>query len=546
MAEKFDVIVIGSGAAGLSAALSASVAKSSVCILERSDQFGGTTAMSGGVSWIPNNPLMSAVGGSDTREAALTYLNSLSLGLTNPELLETLVDTGPEVVRFIHRETSLKLHALMYPDYHPEFPGGTFGRSIAPDAFDAKTLGEYRSKLRQSPHLVLPFSMLDLDRARRDGTSSRVEDILQSTMLLDRMQNDIVTSGCALVAGLLKGTIDNGVDLRTGFRVRSLVIKDGVVRGVEGDCDGRSITLEARSGVIIASGGFDFNQQLVADFLRGPLEASIGLPFNEGDGLIMAMEAGAALGNMSEAWWTPVMQIPGEEYEGKTFFRSSSSERTLPGSIMVNRHGKRFVNESHNYNDVGRALQNFDPVEFSFTNLPAWLILHQPRLDAAAFLTRLPTDPIPNWLVSAPTIRELAAKIEVDEDALAATIERFNANTTNGHDPDFHRGESAYDQFVGNSAYEGPLKSLGAIDTPPFYAMRVYSGTLGTKGGLKTTARAEVFNVRGGTIPGLYAAGNAMAGVTGMAYAGAGGTIGPALVFGYLAGAAAAQRIGNH
>ena len=305
------------------------------------------------------------------------------------------------------------------------------------------------------------------------------------------------------------------------------------------------VAFGARRGVIIASGGYEFNQQLVNDFIRGPLEGPAGAPSNEGDGLIMAMEVGAALGNMSEAWWFPVMQIPGEEYEGKPFFRSSSSERTLPGSIIVNSQGKRFVNEAHNYNDVGRALHTFDPVKFDFTNLPAWMILHKPRLDRSAFLTRLPGDIIPSWLISAPTIRELAAKIKVDGDMLAATVARFNANAVEGQDPDFHRGESAYDRYRGDSAFEGAWRTLGAIDTPPFFAMRVYSGALGTKGGPKTTVRAEVLDVRGSPIPGLYAAGNAMAGVTGMAYGGAGGTIGPALVFGYIAGAAAAQRTGN-
>ena len=545
MSEKFDVIVIGSGAAGLAAALSAAAAGSSVCVLERSDQFGGTTAMSGGVAWIPNNPLMGEVGGSDTREAALTYLNGLSHGLTEADLLETLVDTGPEVVRFIQRETSLRLHALKFPDYHPEFAGGTFGRSIMPDAFDAKELGEYRAKLRGSPHLPIPFSALDVDRARGDGVFSEIEDILPMASLLERMQNDFVASGTALVAGLLKGALDKGCEFRTGVRVRSLVLEGGSVCGVKGESGGDTITIGARRGVIIASGGFEFNRKLVVDFLRGPMEAPTGAPSNEGDGLIMAMEVGAALGNMSETWWCPAVQLPGEEYEGRPFFRSSSNERSLPGSIMVNRRGKRFVNEAHNYNDVGRALHSFDPVEFDFTDLPAWLILHQPRLDRSAFITRLPSDPIPNWLISAPTIRELAAKIGIDGDALEATVDRFNANTANGHDPDYHRGESVYDRYRGDSGYEGAWKTLGAIDTPPFYAMRVYSGSLGTKGGPKVTSRAEVLNVRGAAIPGLYAAGNAMAGVTGMAYPGAGGTIGPALVFGYIAGAAAARRDGN-
>jgi 3-oxosteroid 1-dehydrogenase len=540
--ELFDVVVIGSGAAGLSAALGAVAAGASVCVLERSDRFGGTTAMSGGVAWVPNNHLMADVGATDSREDALTYLERLSLGRTDRTLLETYVDEGPEVIRFLDRETPLDLHGLKFPDYHPEFPGGSFGRSLMPDVFDARTLGDYRPKLRMSPHFPVPISLLDMERAGAAGVLSDMDAILPTEKLMERMQNDFVASGTALAAGLLKAAIDKGVTLRTDMRVRSLLIEDGTVVGVSVEHGGETLQIGARRGVIIASGGYEYSQDLVRDFIRGPLEAPVGSPSNEGDGLLMAMEAGAAIGNMSEAWWIPVMQIPGEEYEGRPFFRLATNERAMPGSIMVNPKGKRFVNEAHNYNDIGRAFHSFDPVTFAFENLPAWMILHQPRLDRSAFLTRFPTDPIPNWLIQAPTIRELAAKIDIDPDALEATVARFNANVAEGCDPDFHRGESAYDFFHGDNACEGAWQTLGAIDTAPFYAIRVYSGTLGTKGGPKTNERAEVLNVRGGVIAGLYAAGNAMAGVTGMAYPGAGGTIGPALVFGHIAGRAAAQR----
>ena len=379
-----------------------------------------------------------------------------------------------------------------------------------------------------------------MERAGADGVLSDMSAILPMDQLMARMGDDMVASGTALAAGLFKAVIDKGIALRSEARARSLIVENGIVTGIAVEVDGQTIQIGARRGVVIASGGFERNKVLVNDFIRGPLEAPVGSVHNQGDGLIMAMEAGAAIGNMSEAWWIPVMQIPGEDYEGEPFFRLATSERAMPGAIMVNREGKRFVNEAHNYNDIGRAFHTFDPVKFDFSNLPAWMILHQGRLDRSTWLTRFPTDPIPNWLIAASTLRELAVKIDVDPEALEATVARFNANAERGIDPDFHRGESAYDMFHGDSARAGALGTLGPIDQPPFYAMRVYSGTLGTKGGPKTNARTEVLNVRGGVIAGLFAAGNAMAGVTGMAYPGAGGTLGPALVFGHIAGRTAA------
>jgi 3-oxosteroid 1-dehydrogenase len=538
--EVYDVVVIGSGAAGLIAARSAQDAGASVCLLEAADKIGGTTAISGGLAWIPNNPLMESVGASDSREQALTYLDALSLGASNHELLEVFVDTGPEVVQFLMKKTPLTMCGLRFPDYHPEFPGATFGRSVMPDVFDARTLGELRPKLRMSPHFPLPISLLDLERAGTAGALGDASEILASETLMHRVQNDTVASGVALAGGLLKAVSDQGANIKTGARARALLTEANQILGVEVDQREATVRIGARRGVVLASGGYEHNAELVKDFLRGPLEAPIGSPSNLGDGLVMAMEVGAAISNMSEAWWIPVMQIPGEEYEGRPFFRMATNERAMPGSIMVNKKGKRFVNEAHNYNDIGRAFHAFDPVQFSFANLPAWMITHQGRLDQSAFLTRFPTDPIPNWLIQANTIRELAAKIEVDPQALEQTVARFNAQAAEGRDPDFRRGESAYDLFHGDPSRSGSFRTLGPIDKPPFYAMRVYSGALGTKGGPKTNAQAEVLSVRGGVCAGLYAAGNVMAGITGMGYPGAGGTLGPALVFGYIAGRAAA------
>lgn len=241
----------------------------------------------------------------------------------------------------------------------------------------------------------------------------------------------------------------------------------------------------------------------------------------------------------------PASHIPGEAFEGHPLFRMNSAERKLPGSIMVNRAGRRFVNECHNYNDVGRVLHDFDAVAFEFRNLPAWIVIHQGVLAAYPFLTSFPGDPAPPWLVSAPTLRELAAKIGVDGAGLEETVARFNVHAAVGRDPDFRRGESVYDHYAGDRSRSGAARTLAPLDTPPFYAIQVHAGSLGTKGGPKTSANGEVLNVRGEIVRGLYAAGNCAASFMGRAYPGAGSTLGPALTFGHLAGVAAAANHRN-
>ena len=530
-----DVVVVGSGAAALAAAVSASAGGAQVAVLERSETFGGTTAVSGGVAWIPNNHHMGEVGASDSREDALVYLRRLSLGKIDDRLLETFVDTAPEAIRFLEEKTPLRFRALKYPDYHPEFPGGKrCGRSLDPELFDGNQLGELRKAVRPSAHVPGPISIADTEAGI---------DLLDFNLIAERMQKGLMAGGNALVAALLKACADRKLELRLRTRARRLFVRDGAVVGVSAEQEGRALKVGARRGVILASGGFEWNPELCRQFLRGPLEASASPPNNEGDGLLMAMEVGAALGNMAEAWWMPLCRIPGEEYGGRDLYRLTLRERTLPGSIIVNRGGRRFVNEAHNYNDIGRSFHTFDPVAFEFPNVPAWLIFDHQYKSRYPLMTVFPGDPIPTWLPQAPTLRELASGQGIDADALEATIARFNEHARRGEDPDFRRGASVYDHYNGDGSRPGALATLGPIETPPFYALRLYAGALGTKGGPRTNEKAQVLNVRGEIISGLYAAGNAMAGITGMAYGGAGGTIGPALTFGYIAGkTASAER----
>ena len=536
IADEFDVIVIGSGSAGLSAAVSALHEGARVAVLERSSKLGGTSAVSGGVPWIPNNHHMHEVGAHDTREQALTYLKFLASDRSEEGMLETYVDAAPQVLQFLETETELRFRSMKWCDYRIEFPGGNFGRSVAPALFDGNSLGDLRAHLRPSATFVMPFTMADLE----DGI-----DILDANIMGERLAKGLVGTGNALIAGLLKAFIDKGGVLERGLRARKLLMQDGVVTGIEAERDGKLLRYGARRGIVLACGGFEWNPQLTRDMLQGPLEGPASPPGNEGDGLLMAVEAGAATANLDEAWWMPTMKIPGEEYDGEPLTRLASAELSKPGSIMVNRFGQRFVNEACNYNDLGRSFFTFDASAYEYPNLPAWLIMHRPYLDLYPVLTRFPGDPIPGWMVQADSLRELAAKIDVDPDGLEATVADFNANVAQGADPEFNRGTSLYDRYWGDRSREGALATLGPLDQGPFFACRVYAGALGTKGGPKINEHAEVLNLRGGAIPGLYAAGNVTANVMGRCYPGAGGTIGPAIVFGHIAGREAGRRLAN-
>lgn len=534
---EVDVAVLGSGASATTTAILASDNGAEVAVLERADVVGGTTALSGGVLWVPNNHHMAEAGIEDSREDALAYLNSLSLGMMDDELVGTLIDTGPEMLRYMEDNTPVSLHVFEgYPDYHPENPGGKpeGGRSLDNDLFPFEELGSWAERINHQPDAIFfPATMLEID-------TGQVEAIPQE-VLEARRARDMRSTGQALAGSLIKGCLDREIPVHTVTRARELILDDSdAVVGVRAERNGEDYFVKARKAVVIASGGFEWNEDLVKAFLRGPMTAPTSSPENEGDGLLMAMDAGAALGNMSEAWWIPGIHVPGDEMRGRTFARLILAERTWPRSIIVNRYGKRFMNEAANYNAVGHAFHTFDPNTFEFINLPAWLIVDS-RYQAPIARHRVVPD-APDWIRRAGTLAELADEIDIDAAGLEATVARFNEGAVRGEDPDFQRGVSAYDSYNGDRSQEPPFTTLGPIDTPPYYAALIESGALGTKGGPKTNAQAQVLRARGGVIPGLYAVGNAMAGVTAMVYGGAGGTLGPGMTFGYIAGMNAARE----
>ena len=529
---SYDVVVLGSGAAGLVAALAAAAQGASVGMFEKDDAVGGTTAVSGGGCWVPNHERMAGAGLHDSRDEALEYLRSLSFGLIRPGFAETFVDDAPAVFSWLESVTPLRMRIVRgYPDYHPERPGGKpgGGRTIEPELFSYRKLGQWAGRVipsHRSPHLMLSDTTLG-------GGTGFVED----DVLAERRALDLRGCGGGLIGPLLKACLDRGIEPVCGARATDLVKDGDRVTGVLVEHDGVTSVVQARRGVIVATGGFEWNPDLVRSFLRGPMTSPASVPTNTGDGLLMAMRAGAALGNMPQAWWVPVIEIPGDIAFGRQHATMLNRERTLPRSIFVNRLGRRFTNEAANYNALGGALHALDAGEFDYLNLPSWLIFDAEYLRRYGFRDTRPGGTAPSWLTRAETISELAEAIAVPGAALTDTVHRWNEAVAGGSDPDFLRGRSAYDLWSGDATERGNVHAtLGPIDTPPYYAVQVRSGSLGTSGGPLTDLDGRVLDTRGNVIAGLWAAGNAMAAPTGMVYGGAGGTLGPIITFAYRAG----------
>lgn len=535
--ESTDVIVLGSGAAGLTAALTARIEGADVVVLEKGELVGGTSAWSGGALWVPVNPKAAEAGLHDAREDALAYIDSLSNGMIDPAMAAVFVDTGAEMVTYLEANTPMVFELVPgFPDYQPEQPGGKprGGRSLQAALFPFDQLGEWRTRVTVGRQLGANAAGVNMALSETPLGHTAPEGV-PADELARRKVHDERGMGQALVGRLLKGLLDRGVEPRLEHRAVRLVVEDGRVVGVVTSTRDGEVELRARLGVVLATGGFEWDPELVRAFLRGPLERPVSVPTNTGDGLRMAMRVGVSLGTMREAWWTATIDVP--DQHGNTIPWMVNGERTRPRTIMVNREGRRFANESANYNAFGAAFHQIDPVRFDYGNLPAWMIFDRGYVERYGLGTWRGEGETPSWITVAESLPALAIELDIAPAALVATVERWNANVAEGHDPDFHRGESAHDQWWGDPALTGStMASLGPLDTAPFHAVRVYPAALGTKGGPRTTGHAQVLDVDGQPIPGLYAAGNAAASVFGMTYGGAGGTLGPACVFGYRAG----------
>ena len=537
MDDIADVVIVGAGASGLAGAIAAHEAGAEVRVIEKAATLGGTAAISGGVVWAPGNAHMAPAEQDPDRQAALDYFRSLSEDLDEAVLGAFVHEAGPAIA-FLERVTPLRFDVLSgYPDYYLDRPGARpdGGRALDADLFDFNRLGDWRDRVFSSG----PVSRLMLRETPLGGASV----LPQLQVLQARTERDLRGFGQAVVGALLAGCLERGVEPILNAPARRLLVEHGRVVGVEVLQAGETRRFIARRGVILATGGFEWDRDLTRTFLRGPLTHPASPPQAAGDGLKLAQRAGAGLGNMTSAWWTPTLTPAGHQWpDGSPRALPVLIERTLPGSIMVNRQGRRFCNEATNYSALAGAFHQFDPTAYDWANLPAWLIFD------AGYKARYAVGPAPagpetpDWIVSAPSLAALAAAIGCDAEGLEATVERFNHHAAAGRDPDFGRGESAYDTFYGDRSRPGAAGTLGALATAPYFAVPINMGALGTNGGVRTDAGGRALDPDGEVIAGLYAAGNVMAAPTGSVYAGAGGTLGPALTFGCIAGRHAAGQ----
>jgi succinate dehydrogenase/fumarate reductase flavoprotein subunit len=511
-----DVVVVGTGGGAMVAATLAADGGAEVLVVEKDAVVGGTTGVSGGVMWVPNNEHMAAAGIEDSREDALAYISRLADGRApDPALFEVFVDTAPEMLAYLNAKTPLRTRIVtVMPDYyfaHPsDIPGKRGpGRSVEPEPFAVRSaVGDWADRVAARSTLLSLGSQTTL-----------VED-LSGTHLTDderarREREDLRAKGAAYIGALLKGLLDRGVEIMVETPARELVVVDGEVVGVRVGRDGGELTVGARKGVVLACGGFEWNPEMVRAFI-GYAVTPLSPGTNTGDGHVMAMEAGAKLGNMTSYWGQGAMFDPAVTKDGDVVGQMSMG--LGPSSLVVNRHGRRFFNEDVTYNDWPKAFGNFDANLPGMPNQPpAWQIFDAATRAQRPILSVATDAETPEWIATAPTIRELAPQIGLDPDALEAAVARFNEQAARGVDDDFARTNVR------------PLE-------PPFFAAETFPATLGTNGGLRINEHGQVLAYRGGVVAGLYAAGNTAAGVFDGAYPSGGAPIAAAATFGYLAG----------
>jgi 3-oxosteroid 1-dehydrogenase len=489
--SQTDVLIIGAGAAGLTAALAAHEAGASVRLIEKQDRLGGTAAISGGVVWLPDHDQMAAQGKDDSAADALAYFLSLDHGEMDEAVLGAFVTEARQMLSFLTGIDAIRLTMMPdYPDYYEDRPGAKAdgGRSLDNDLFDFTSLGEWKDRVFQngpSPRMML-----------RETPLGGGSGVVEPTELQQRTDRDQRGWGQALVGRLLKACLDRGIEPDLGCGGYRLCIENSRVTGAIVERGDQQEKISARQAVILATGGFEWNDALKHAFLRGPLDAPASPPTNKGDGLKMAMAAGASLGNMTSAWWVPTLAVPEAEWQsGEVRNMPVLIERTLPHGILVNRDGKRFCNEAANYSALAGAFHRFDPATYDYPNLPAYLIFDSQYRERYPLASFMPGAPLPDWVAQADTLAALAAKIGIDAQNLPVTVNRFNDQAEQLDDQDFARGKTDYDRFYGDRSREGAAATLGTLTKAPFYAVEIKMGALGTNGGPKTNAQAQILDV---------------------------------------------------
>ncbi|MFE9998023.1 3-oxosteroid 1-dehydrogenase [Streptomyces avermitilis] len=547
----YDVVVIGSGAAGMTAALTAAKQGLSCVVVEKAATFGGSAARSGAGIWIPNNPVILAAGVPDTPAKAAAYLAAVVGPDVSADRQRAFLGHGPAMISFVMANSPLRFRWMEgYSDYYPELSGGLpNGRSIEPDQLDGNILGAELAHLNPS-YMAVPAGMvvfsadykwLTLSAVSAKGLAVAAECLARGTKAALLGQKPL-TMGQSLAAGLRAGLLAAQVPVWLNTPLTDLYRENGTVTGAVVAKGGSAGLVRARHGVVVGSGGFEHNAAMREQYQRQPIGTAwtVGAKENTGDGIRAGERAGAALDLMDDAWWGPTIPLPDQPY-------FCLAERTLPGGLLVNAAGARFVNEAAPYSDVVHTMYERNPTA---PDIPAWLIVDQNYRNRYLFKDVAPTLAFPgSWYDSgaahkAWTLDALAGRIGMPAAALRATVNRFNSLALSGDDTDFRRGDSTYDHYYTDPAVV-PNSCLAPLWLAPYYAFKIVPGDLGTKGGMRTDARARVLRADGSVIPGLYAAGNASAAVMGHSYAGAGSTIGPAMTFGYIAALDIAAAAGS-
>lgn len=544
--EAADLIVAGTGVAAFAAAITAADGGMKVLMLESTDRWGGSSSMSGGGLWLPNNPLMRRAGVADSREEALAYLEE-TVGDAGPATSrsrkEAFVDGVAGFVGLAERHGVHFARSADYPDYYPELPGGKIGRAIEVEPYDVHRIGAWWETSRgngsgvPAPVKTDDFWLLARAWSTPGGLTRGARVVFRTIGSLLRRQKS-VGMGSAVTAALLEVALRLGVEVRLSSPVTELVVEDGRVVGVRATHAGEPSAIRAERGIVLAGGGFDHNAEWRERYQGVDGSASSGSRGNLGTAIEVAQRIGAAVDLMDDAWWGG--SIPPATADGSASFLVS--ERSMPFTIIVDAAGDRFANESESYVDLGHhMLEHLRTVPGT-----CWMI--SDARHARRYLRSYALDPravkamteAGIW-VKAPTLADLALRIGVDPARLAGTVARFNGFARSGIDADFGRGNSAYDRYYGDPLVR-PNPNLGPLEKGPFEAVQVVPGDLGTKGGLLTDEHARVLREDGSVIEGLYAAGNNSASVMGRTYPGPGSTLGPAAVFGYLAARHAAGK----
>jgi 3-oxosteroid 1-dehydrogenase len=539
-----DVVIVGSGG-GLCGAVTAAAQGLETIVIEKLPLVGGSTGMSGGVLWLPNNPLMQAEGVEDSFEEAMEYFDSVvgdAGPASSPQRRAAYVTEGINMVRFLEGQGMRFRRCEGYSDYYSgmrDVRGGSLrGRSIEATAIDAHTLGDWGSRIIPGMGSAVPWTIYTGEVAPAQLMNRSLKSMAialrvgMRTYLGKLRRQDLLTNGGALIGQTLRAALAERVAIWTETALVDLLVEEGRVAGVVAKRDGQDVTIRARRAVLLSAGGFARNAEMRARYGRQPSSTSwtIANPGDTGEVIEAAFAHGATGDLMDDAWWIP----SGVQADGRP--SSFNGERCKPGSIIVDRDGQRFFNEAVSYMEAGQHLYEHNQEGRS---IPSWLVIDSRNRRRYMWSFQRAGKTPEEWISSgymkrAGTLRDLAAECGIDADGLEATVQRFNGFAATGDDLDFHRGEGGHERFQGDPTHK-PNPSLGPIDKAPFYAVAIYPGDVGTSGGLLTDEFARVLDADHQPIEGLYAAGNTTASVMGRSYLGAGSSIGASFVFSYIA-----------